>query len=99
MKRNYQRDYEFQKKLNERQSKEIESLKSQIDELTSLCKEKDEIIYSVNSLRSELTENVREIKEKKKEYDELNNELKLMKKVMNQEVFRGRWKLVKFLIK
>lgn len=99
MKRNYKRDYEFQKKLNTRQAEEIESLKIQIDALTSLCEEKDKIIYSVDSLRNELTDNVNDFKEKKKEYNELISELKEMKKIMNQTVFRGRWRLVKFLIK
>lgn len=99
MKRNYQRDYEFQKKLNARQTKEIESLKSENKKLKTQCKEKDEIINSVDYLKSELAENVNAIKEKRKEYDSLINELRDMKKVMNQEVFKGRWKLVKFLIK
>ena len=58
MKRNYKRDYEFQKKLNAKQAEEIESLKTQIDALTSLCEEKDKIIYSVDSLREELARNV-----------------------------------------
>lgn len=99
MKRNYKRDYEFQKKLNARQAEEIESLKTQIDALTSLCEEKDKIIYSVDDLRKELAENVEEIKTKKNEYNSLVNELRYMKKIINQEVYRGRWKLVKFLIK
>ena len=101
MKRNYKRDYEFQKKLNERQSEEIESLKTQIDALTSLCEEKDKIIYSVDDLRKELTENIEEIKKEKKEYSSLVNELREMKKVMIEEFFKSKWKwkLIKFLIK
>lgn len=99
MKRNYKRDYEFQKKLNARQVEEIKRLKTQIDTLTSLCEEKDKIIHSVDSLRGELTENIKEIKKYKSEYNELNGELKNMKKVMNQTVFKGRWKLIRFLIR
>ena len=99
MKRNYKRDYEFQKKLNTKQAEEIESLKTQIDALISLCEDKDKIIYSVDDLRKELAENVEEIKKEKKEYNSLTNDLKLMKKVMNETVFKGRWRLVKFLIK
>lgn len=99
MKRNYQRDYEFQKKLNERQAEEIKFLKSQIGELTSLCKEKDKIIYSVEPMRKELAENIKEIKEKKKEYNSLVNELKNMRKVMDEEFFKGRWKIVRWIIK
>lgn len=99
MKRNYKRDYEFQKKLNERQTEQIESLKLQIDALTSLCEEKDKLIYAVDSLRDELTKNIEEIKQKKNEYSSLVNELRDMKKVMNEEFFKGRWRLIKFLIK
>ena len=101
MKRNYKRDYEFQKKLNTRQAEEIESLKTQIDALTSLCEEKDKVIYSIDDLRDELTRDVKEVKEKKNEYDELISELRLMKKVMSEEFFKSswKWKLIKFLIK
>lgn len=99
MKRNYKRDYEFQKKLNKRQTEEIESLKTQIDALTSLCEEKDKLIYAVDDLREELTAKVEEIEKQKKEYNKLIIDLKNMKKVMNQTVFKGRWRLVKFLIK
>lgn len=99
MKRNYKRDYEFQKKLNERQAEQIKSLKAQIDGLTSLCEEKDKLIYAVDSLREELTKKIEEINIKENEYNSLVNELKDMKKVMNQEFFKGRWQLIKLLIK
>lgn len=99
MKRNYQRDYEFQKKINTRQAEEIESLKTQVNTLTSLCEKKDEIINSVEPMRKELAENIKEIKEKKKEYNSLVNELKNMRKVMDEEFFKGRWKIVRWIIK
>lgn len=99
MKRNYKRDYEFQKKINTKQAEEIESLKIQIDMLTSLCEEKDKIIYSIEPMRSELAEDIKDFKSKKKEYNKLIDELRKMKDVMNQEFFKGRWKLVKFLIR
>ena len=99
MKRNYKRDYEFQKKINAKQAEEIESLKTQIDALTALCNEKDKVIYSIEPMRNEFIENTENLKSRKKEYDELINELKKMKKVIDQKFFKGRWKLVKFLIK
>lgn len=101
MKRNYKRDYEFQKKLNLRQTEQIESLKFEVEKLKAQCEEKDKIINSVDSLRIEMTQHVDEIKKKKSEYDELTKELRDMRKVMTQEVYKSqwRWKLIKFLIK
>lgn len=99
MKVDYKKRYEFQKKINLRQSEEIESLKAQIDELISLCEEKDEEIHSVDSLRVELTENVNEIKKYKKQYKSLIEDLKKMRKVMNQAFFGNKWSFIRFLIK
>ena len=99
MKTDYKKRFEFQKKINDRQSEEIESLKTQIDALVAICEEKDKVIESVDFLRKEFTENANELKKKKKEYDALVEEIKDMKKIINQTVYKGRWKLVKFLIK
>lgn len=98
---NYKKRYEFQKKINTRQSEEIESLKSQIDALVDICDEKDKMIESVNFLRTELTDNVDDIKKKKKEYEQLIKDLKKMKEIMNQAMFGSEWKwrLIRFLIK
>lgn len=97
--RSYKRRLEFQEKLISRQSEQIESLKSEIEKLKIECKEKDAIINSVDSLRSELEKDIAEIKENKKKYKELINELRTMKTILNQKVYRGRWALIKFLIK
>lgn len=82
-----------------RQSEQIDLLKSEIEQLKSKCDEKDKIINSVAHLRSELTENINEIKKHKKEYKKLIEELKQMKMIMNQEVYKGRWWLIRLLIK
>lgn len=99
MKRDYKKKYEFQKKISSRQAEQIESLKSQVEKLKIECEEKDKIIKSVDSLRNELAEDVEEYKKLKNEYEGLVNELRKMKTIMNQTIFKGRWKLVKFLIK
>lgn len=101
MKVDYKKRYEFQKKINLRQSEEIEYLKAQIDGLVSLCEEKDETIHSVDYLRVELNENINEIKKYKKQYQVLIKELKEIRKVTNQAIFGNgwKWKLVRFLIK
>lgn len=99
IRKNYKRRYEYQQKIISRQTEEIEYLNSQIDKLKNQCEEKDKIINSVDSLREELTLNIDEVKKNKKEYSDLVKELREMKNVMNQTVFKGRWKLVRFLIK
>lgn len=99
MKRNYKRDYEFQKRINAKQAKKIESLELQVEKLKLQCEEKDKTIGSIDFLRNKLVEDVKEYKKLKNEYKELIQELRHMKSVMNQEFFKGRWKLVKFLIK
>ena len=97
--KNYKRKLEFQEKLIARQSDQIQELKLQIEKLETECDLKDEIISSVDSLRIELKQHVSDAKKYKEEYVKLINELRKMKEIMNKEVYRGRWKLVRFLIK
>lgn len=97
--RNYKKRLDFQQKMISRQSEQIESLKSEIEKLNLKLKEKDEIINSVELMRKELSQNVTEVKEYKNEYKSLIEEIKKMNKIINQEVYKGRWKLVRFLIK
>lgn len=95
----YKRKFEFQKNVVSRQSEQIEALKSQVEKLKLEIKEKDEIINSVAPLKNELSQNVAEIKEYKEQYRALIDELRKMKKIINQEVYKGRWWFIKFLIK
>lgn len=95
----YKKKFEFQQKMIKRQSEQIQNLELQIETLKLECEEKDKIINSVESLRIELTKNVDEVNKYKKEYGELVGELKKMKEIMNQTVYKGRWKLIRFLIK
>ena len=95
----YKRIIEFQDKLIKKQSEEIKELKLINQKLELKCEEKDEVINSVSFLREELKQNVAEIKKHKEEYKSLVDELKNMKEIVNKEVYKGRWKLVRFLIK
>ena len=97
--RTYKKRLDFQKNLITRQSGEIDSLKSEIDNLTLKLAEKDKIINSVASLREELSRNVEEVKKHKNEYKSLIEELRKMKEIINKTVYKGRWRLIKFLIK
>ena len=96
---NDKKKIEFQRKMIARQSEQIESLKSEIEKLKLVLEEKDRVIHSVDFLRNELAQNVAEVKNKKKEYFELVEDLRKMKKIIDQEVYGNKWKLVKFLIK
>ena len=91
-KNKYEKRLAFQQKMITRQSEQIEKLKNKLIE-------KDEIINSVTPLRNELIENINEVKKKKKEFDELIQEMKKMKSIVNKEVYKGRWWLIKWLIK
>lgn len=82
-----------------RQSDEIKRLKKQIADLNVSCEKKDELLHSVDGLQKEMVDVVDGIKAKGDEYDKLIAELKLMRKALNKEVFKGRWPLVKWLIK
>lgn len=97
--RNYKKKFEFQKKIISRQLGQIESLNAQIEKLKLECEKKDNIINSINSFKDELEKDVFEMKKHKKEYIELIKELKRMKDIVNQEVYRGRWKIVRWIIK
>lgn len=110
VKKNNDRKSDIKDRTIARQAEEIESLKAEISKLEAMCNEKDEIIKakenesseftaSVEFLRNELKTNLEELKQKSKEYDENLAEIKKMKKVFDQEFFKGRWNLVKLLIK
>lgn len=97
--KSYKKRFEFQQKIVSRQSEQIEDLKSQIVKLKLELKEKDEIISSVTPLKEELAKEVSDIKGYKKEYKKLIDELRKMKEILNKTVYRGRWWLIKFLLK
>lgn len=82
-----------------RQSDEITSLKKKINDLNVTCEQKDELLSSVDSLQKELVNTIDDIKKKSKEYDKLIEELMSMRKIMNVEVFKGRWNIIKWLLK
>lgn len=98
-KERYKKRLDLKDKIIERKSDEIESLKNKISSLEIDNKEKDEIIGLIDSLRVEMNEVVNELRDKSKEYDKLLADLFQMRKVMNEELFNGRWSLIKLLMK
>ena len=86
-------------KIIKRQIDDIYGLKQQISELEIDCDKKDEIINSIETMREDFASVIDELKEQEKEYNMLVDDLMKMRTVMNQESFKGRWKLVRLLIK
>ena len=97
--RSYKKKIDFQQSIISRQSKQIEDLKRQNENLKLKIQEKDEFINSIANLRDELIKDSDEIKKSKKEYKLLVDEIRKMKEIINQTVYKGRWRLIKVLLK
>lgn len=82
-----------------RQANEIDELKDTIADLNITCEKKDEIINSIDGLRSDLIAVMQDLDDKKDKYDAIISELMEMKKIMNKEVFHNRWWIIRFLLK
>lgn len=82
-----------------RQVDKINSLQKKVDSLEIDNAKKDELINFINALRNDFIETINELKSKGDKYDELIAELMQMRNVMNQTVFKGRWRLIRFLLK
>lgn len=95
----YEKKYETQKKIVLRQLDEIEKLKSSISELEIDSEKCTELIDSITDIRTELYEVIDDLSERRKEYTRLIEDLRQMKMVMNQTVFKGKWRLIKLLLR
>lgn len=95
----YEKKYETQKKIVLRQLDEIEKLKSSISELEIDSEKRTELIDSITDIRTELYEVIDDLSERQKEYTRLIEDLRQMKVVMNQTVFKGKWRLIKLLLR
>lgn len=98
-KNKYEKRLAFQQKMINRQSEQIEKFKSENEKLKNKLIEKDEIISSIEPMRKEMADNLKEQKRLKEEYKSLIDELKKMKEIVNQTVYKKRWWLIKHLIK
>lgn len=95
----YEKKYETQKKIVLRQLDEIEKLKSSISELEIDSEKRTELIDSITDIRTELYEVIDDLSERREEYTHLIEDLRQMKMVMNQTVFKGKWRLIKLLLR
>ena len=95
----YEKKYETQKKIVLRQLDEIEKLESSISELEIDSEKRTELIDSITDIRTELYEVIDDLSERREEYTRLIQDLRQMKMVMNQTVFKGQWRLIKLLLR
>lgn len=95
----YEKRLEMQSKLISRQSEQIKDLEQQVRDLQLEIEEKNKVINSIEPMRKEMAEHIAEVKKRKVEFESLTNELRNMKDIMNQEVFKNRYWLVKLLLK
>lgn len=95
----YEKKYETQKKIVLRQLDEIEKLKSYISELEIDSEKRIELIDSITDIRTELYEVIDDLSERQEEYTRLIEDLRQMEMVMNQTVFKGKWRLIKLLLR
>lgn len=97
--KNFKKRLDVQTKIISRQSEEIEALKLQNEKLKLELVKKDEVINSVAPLKEELIQHIAEVKKYKIKYLKLIDEIRKMKEILNQTVYKGRWWIIKFLIK
>jgi len=95
----YEKKYETQKKIVLRQLDEIKKLESSISELEIDSEKRTELIDSITDIRTELYEVIDDLSERREEYTRLIQDLRQMKMVMNQTVFKGKWRLIKLLLR
>lgn len=83
----------------QRQADEIRSLKRKISDLEIDAKKKDELLLSVDVMATNLQHEVDEVRSLKEQYRSLINEVNLMMQIFNKNIFKGRWKLIRLLMK
>ena len=89
---------DIKSQIIDRQISEIQRLKQEISKLEIDCEEKNKLINSIDFLHNDLISIIDELKNKRQEYNKLIAELYEMKSVMNQTVFKGKWKLIRLLL-
>lgn len=95
----YEKRLEMQNKLITRQSEQIKDLEQQVRDLQLEIEEKNKIIFSIEPMREEMAKHIAEVKKCKVEFESLTNEVRKMKDVLNETVYKGRWNVVKLLIR
>ena len=96
---NMRKKDEMQSRIIKRQKEEINRLKDEIASLKYECQAKDEMLEYFDDARHDIKSVIDGMSESRDGYVEAVKELREMKRVINQEVFNGRWWLIKLIIK
>lgn len=99
MRKHLEKQKEAQQVVIQKQQDEINAMLHEIEELQIENEQKERIRKSVEYLHEEMKLVLSEIDEQRKEYQKLIDELKQMRDVTNQIVFKGRWRWLRFFIK
>ena len=91
--------YDLKNRIIQRQVNEIEQLKQKIVNLEISCEQKEKFINSINYFRDEFVNIVADLTEKNNKCDELIKELLEMRTVINNIVFKRKWKLIRLLLR
>lgn len=90
---------DFKDQIIDRKNDQIDFLKKKIEELEISNDEKDDIISSIEEYRKDLSDSVAELRKCREEYNRLADELHQMRRVIDETVFNGKWKFIKWLAK
>lgn len=99
MKRYQSKNNKRQVSMIQKQADEIRDLKNKINTLQIENERKDELIHLVDTLTTDLQNEIEEIYNLKERYRVLINDLNLMMQIFNTKIFKGRWKLIRLLMK
>lgn len=89
----------YQSRVISKQIEEINKLKDEILILEIDRDKKKDLIKTIEDIRNELTKELEKIKTLKEKLKELIDEVLLMRNTINQFVYKGKWNLIKLLIK
>lgn len=89
----------YQSRIISKQIEEINKLKDTITCLEIDRDKKKDLIKTIETIRYEFIKELEEIKSLKEKLKELIEEVLLMRNTINQIVYKGKWNLIRLLIK
>lgn len=96
---NLKKRCKYQEKIINKQTAEIENLKNKINKLQIAEKNKSDLFNCIDNIQNEMNITIDDMKKRKEEYENVILEIEDMKTVINKIIFKGKWWIVKLLIK
>lgn len=96
---NLKKRCKYQEKIINKQTAEIENLKNKINKLQIAEKNKSDLFNCIDNIQNEMNITIDDMKKRKEEYENLILEIEDMKTAINKIIFKGKWWIVKLLIK